>query len=261
LSLVEQWARQRAMLTGGTAMATEYNHLGQPVGFPLPNWTSPPPSPPHRAMQGRYCRLEPLQPDDHAKDLFAVFALDVEGKDWTYLTYGPFVSEAEFRTMLEADCASDDWLTFTIIDQASGKPYGVASYLRVAPAAGSIEVGGIHYSQPLKKTCAATEAMYLLMKNVFDLGYRRYEWKCDALNAPSRAAAQRLGFSFEGVFRQALVYKGRNRDTAWYSVIDAEWPALRPIIEKWLDPANFDAQGRQQLLLSDMTAPILKSIG
>jgi RimJ/RimL family protein N-acetyltransferase len=237
-----------------------YNHLGQPIGFPVPDWT-PPTSPLCQPMDGRYCRLEPLDAERHSADLFAAFALDEEGKDWTYLTYGPFKSEAEFRAVLEADCQSEDWLTFAILAPANGAAQGVASYLRIMPAAGSIEVGGIHYANPLKKSRAATEAMYLMMKNAFELGYRRYEWKCDALNAQSRAAAQRLGFSFEGVFRQALVYKGRNRDTAWYSIIDLEWPALCPILETWLDPSNFDEQGRQRRLLSDMTAPLLKQIG
>src|SRR5262249_40598684 len=121
------------------------------------------------------------------------------------------------------------YIFFAIVDRLTGKPLGVAAYCRIAPPAGSIEVGGIHYSNALKRKPMATEAMYLMMKNVFDLGYRRYEWKCDSLNSPSRAAAQRLGFSFEGIFRQAIVYKGRNRDTAWYSVIDSEWPTLRDI--------------------------------
>jgi RimJ/RimL family protein N-acetyltransferase len=241
-------------------MEFEYNHLNQPIGLPVPHWT-PPASPPRQAMEGRYCSLEPLDPGRHAHELFANFSLDTTGKDWTYLTYGPFKSETEFRSRLEEDDSSSDWLTFTIIELAAKKALGVASYLRITPTAGSIEVGGIHYSKPLKRTRAATEAMYLMMKNAFELGYRRYEWKCDSLNAPSRAAAQRLGFSYEGAFRQHIVYKGRNRDTAWYSVIDSEWPELRPIYEKWLDPANFDEKGQQRLRLSDLTASLLKRIG
>jgi RimJ/RimL family protein N-acetyltransferase len=137
----------------------------------------------------------------------------------------------------------------------------VASYLRIEPASGSIEVGHINYSPLLQRTPAATEAMYLMMQRVFDLGYRRYEWKCDALNARSRAAAQRLGLSFEGVFRQATVYKGRNRDTAWYAAIDQEWPALQAAFLQWLDPANFDEDGRQRLRLADLTSPVLKQRG
>jgi RimJ/RimL family protein N-acetyltransferase len=133
--------------------------------------------------------------------------------------------------------------------------------MRIDPANGVIEVGGINYSPLLQRKPAATEAMYLMMRRAFELGYRRYEWKCDSLNAPSRAAAQRLGFSYEGVFRQAWVYKGRNRDTAWFSIIDGEWPALREAFERWLAPANFDANGRQRTGLSSLTAPLLKARG
>jgi RimJ/RimL family protein N-acetyltransferase len=147
------------------------------------------------------------------------------------------------------------------VDSASGRAIGVASYMRIDPRNGSIEVGHINYSPLLQRKPAATETMYLMMKRAFELGYRRYEWKCDALNAPSRAAAQRLGFSFEGVFRQATVYKGRSRDTAWYATIDSEWPELERAFLRWLDPANFDAQGNQRLRLSDLTAPTLKQRG
>ena len=153
-------------------------------------------------------------------------------------------------------CLGDDPLFHAIIDSATGKAIGVASYLRIDPASGSIEVGHINYSPLLQRTPAATEAMYLMMQRVFELGYRRYEWKCDALNARSRAAAQRYGFSFEGVFRQATVYKGRNRDTAWYAAIDQEWPALQAAFLQWLDPANFDQDGRQRVRLADLTGPI-----
>src|SRR5204862_1171815 len=137
-----------------------------------------------------------------------------------------------------------------------GQPAGVARYLRIAPANGSIEVGHIHYAPRLQRRPAATEAMYLLMMRAFELGYRRYEWKCDALNALSRAAAQRLGLSFEGIFRQAGVYKDRNRDTAWYAAIDSEWPALREAFEAWLAPGNFDGEGRQRTRLADLTRPL-----
>jgi RimJ/RimL family protein N-acetyltransferase len=162
---------------------------------------------------------------------------------------------------MDATCLGDDPLFYTIIDLVDEKPAGVASYLRITPASGSIEVGHIHYAPRLKHNPAATEAMYLLMKQAFGLGYRRYEWKCDALNAPSRDAAQRLGFSFEGVFRQATVYKGRNRDTAWYSVIDLEWPALDDAFQAWLTPDNFDTERHQRIRLSDLTGPILKQRG
>jgi RimJ/RimL family protein N-acetyltransferase len=160
-----------------------------------------------------------------------------------------------------AHCLGDDPLFFAVIDKADGKAVGVASYLRINPAAGSIEVGGIRYSPRLQRSPAATEAMYLMMQAAFEIGYRRYEWKCDALNAASRAAAQRLGLSFEGVFRQALVYKGRNRDTAWYAAIDRDWPALREAFLAWLAPGNFDGAGRQRTRLTDLTRPILKQPG
>jgi RimJ/RimL family protein N-acetyltransferase len=155
----------------------------------------------------------------------------------------------------------DDPQFHAIVDRATGQAVGVASYLRIDPAAGSIEVGHINYSPLLQRTVAATETMYLMMRRAFELGYRRYEWKCNALNAPSRGAAQRLGFSYEGVFRQARVDKGRNRDTAWYAMIDTEWPALDQAFRRWLDPANFDEQGRQRTSLSELTAPVLVARG
>ena len=176
---------------------------------------------------------------------------------WTYLPYGPFDSLDTYRAWTEEMSRRSDPLFFAIIDRNSGHPsgrvVGLASYLRIDPAAGSIEVGHLHYSPLLQRTPAATEAMFLMMERAFNLGYRRYEWKCDALNAPSRAAAQRLGFTFEGIFRQAVVVKGRNRDTAWFSIIDAEWPALANAFRRWLDPANFDPQGKQRERLSTLT--------
>ncbi len=226
-----------------------FNELGQPIGFPVLHWEAPP-IPPREPMQGRYCRLEPLSPS-HAKELFEANAHDKEGRNWTYLFNGPFETFEGYQTWLIEASRSNDPLFFAVLDK-HGKAIGIASYLRIAPSAGSIEVGNINFSPLLQKTPAASEAMYLMMKRAFELGYRRYEWKCDALNAPSRQAAQRLGFSFEGIFRQALVYKGRNRDTAWYAVIDQEWPALEKAFQTWLDPANFDENGRQHLRLSDL---------
>jgi RimJ/RimL family protein N-acetyltransferase len=180
---------------------------------------------------------------------------------WTYLPTGPFSGWREFRAWLDGAAAGDDPLFFAVIAKAEGRASGWQSFLRVAPEAGSVEVGHICYAPALQGTRAATEAQYLMMARAFALGYRRYEWKCDALNQPSRRLAQRLGFSFEGVFRQALVVKGRNRDTAWYSVIDAEWPALKAAFETWLDPENFDPDGRQRTRLSDLTAPLLAARG
>jgi RimJ/RimL family protein N-acetyltransferase len=212
-------------------------------------------------MQGQFCRLEPLDPDRHAAALFEADAADADGRSWTYLAYGPFNDFPSYRAWLCANCLGNDPMFFAVNAPADGRPAGLVSYLRIAPAAGSIEVGHIHYSPQLQRSPAATEAMFLMMQKAFESGYRRYEWKCDALNTASRAAAQRLGLSFEGVFRQATVYKGRNRDTAWYAAIDAEWPALREAFRAWLDPSNFDGNGHQQARLSDLTRPILKRQG
>jgi RimJ/RimL family protein N-acetyltransferase len=228
------------------AVAEHSNELGQPIGFPLPHWT-PRPHPPRSAMEGRFCRVEPVEPARHAAELYAAYSLDREGRNWTYLPYGPFANFEQYRNWLERAAASNDPLVHCISDSRSGRALGVASYMRIDPAAGVIEVGGINYAPPLQRSPAATDAMYLMMRRVFDeLGYRRYEWKCDALNAPSRAAALRLGFRYEGMFRQATVYKARNRDTCWYSVLDSEWPALKTAFERWLDPDNFDTAGRQR---------------
>jgi RimJ/RimL family protein N-acetyltransferase len=231
------------------------NEFGQPIGAPLPNW-SPRPSPPRTPIEGRFCRIEPLDPERHAADLFAANSDDAAGRNWTYLPYGPFPAFDIYREYLVAAAGRDDPLVHAILDRRSGHAVGVASLMRIDPAAGVIEVGGINYSPRLQRQPAATEAMYLLMRRVFDeLGYRRYEWKCDWLNAPSRAAAQRLGFRYEGLFRQATVYKGRNRDTAWLSIIDGEWPALRAAFERWLDRSNFDAEGHQRASLRSFRGP------
>jgi RimJ/RimL family protein N-acetyltransferase len=231
-------------------MAEHLSNLGQPIGFPLPHWTARP-RPPRSPMEGRFCWVEPIDPARHAADLHAANLLDKEGRNWTYLPYGPFARLEEYRDWLELENVGDDPLRHAIIERWSGRALGVASYMRIDPKAGVIEVGGINYSPPLQRTPAATEAMYLMMRRVFDeLGYRRYEWKCDSLNAPSRAAAQRLGFRYEGMFRQATVYKARNRDTCWFSILDNEWPELKPAFERWLDPDNFDKSGRQRQSLS-----------
>jgi RimJ/RimL family protein N-acetyltransferase len=224
-------------------MSSHTNAFDQPIGFPLPTWV-PPPSPPRTVMTGRYCRLEPAG-ERFAAELHAAAALDVDGRSWTYLPYGPPQSEDEYRRWLVATCLGDDPLFFVIVDAATGRAVGQASYLNIKPAQGSIEVGHVYFSPLMRRTRIATEAMYLMMRRAFDLGYRRYEWKCDALNAPSRAAAERFGFSYEGIFRQATVVKGRNRDTAWYAAIDGEWPMLSAAFESWLAPENFDAEGQQ----------------
>lgn len=241
-------------------MTPPLNYLDQPIGPSVGSW-KPPPVPPRQPIEGRFCRLEPLSADRHAEALYDADARDADGRSWTYLPYGPFPDLESYRAWMNTVCGGEDPRFFAIIQKLDGKPLGVASYLRIAPASGAIEVGHIHYSEQLKRSPAATEAMFLMMKRAFGLGYRRYEWKCDALNAASRAAAQRLGFSFEGVFRQATVYKGRSRDTAWYAVIDSEWPALFQAYSAWLEPGNFDAQGRQRTRLSDLTRPLLSAPG
>jgi RimJ/RimL family protein N-acetyltransferase len=208
-------------------------------------------------MHGRYCRVEPLNPARHGSDLHAANEDDASGGMWTYLSIGPFPDETAYRAWLEDAAESDDPQFHAIVDVGSGRAIGVAAYLRIDPANGVIEVGHLQFSPRLQRTRAATEAMYLMMRRAFDeLGYRRYEWKCDSLNAPSRAAAERFGFRLEGIFRQAVVYKGRNRDTAWYSVLDHEWPVLRAAFERWLDPANFDPAGRQRTRLADVRASL-----
>ena len=204
-------------------------------------------------MLGHYCRVEPVDAAAHAADLFAANALDVEGRMWTYLSVGPFADEASYRAWLQSIEPSEDPLFHTVVDTRTWKAVGITSYLRIEPAHGVIEVGHLQFSPLLQRTPAATESMYLMMRRAFEeLGYRRYEWKCDSLNAPSRAAALRYGFTFEGIFRQAIVYRGRSRDTAWFSVVDSEWPAIKRAFERWLDPANFDAEGRQRARLSDL---------
>jgi len=231
-------------------MAELTNDLGQPIGFPLPDWQACE-HPRGAVMTGKLCRLEPVDVDKHASDLFAAFSQDRDSRNWTYLPYGPFATEAELRSWMLSTCLGDDPCFFSVIDLATGKAVGVASYLRIVPGIGVIEVGHIHFSPLIQGKPISTEAMYLMMRQVFDVwGYRRYEWKCDALNQPSCAAALRLGFMFEGIFRQATMYKQRNRDTAWYSILDREWPAAKAMFESWLEAGNFAAEGGQKTSLS-----------
>lgn len=223
------------------------------LGRPVLGWV-PPPRPPRDAFEGRYVRLEPLSVA-HAADLHAANSAD--DAIWDYMPYGPFGTESDYAAWVGSVEAGDDPVFYALLDLGTGRAAGVASYLRIAPEAGSIEVGHINLSPALQRTRAATEAMALMMGWAFGAGYRRYEWKCNALNLGSRRAAERLGLSYEGVFRQAVVVKGRNRDTAWFAAIDSEWSAIRSAFDRWLDPANFDEAGRQRLSLSDLTAPIL----
>ena len=223
------------------------NAFGQNVGEPLAGWTARS-APPRSAIAGRFCRIEPLDAKRHAPDLHDAFK-DAPPASWTYLPdyMGPFETRAKLEAWLKIAAASNDPLWHAIIDARSGRAVGIACYLRIDMNSGVIEVGGLLYSPALQKTAAATEAMYLMMRRAFDeLGYRRYEWKCDRLNAPSRAAALRLGFTFEGTFRQHMVYRGRTRDSDWFSITDGEWPALKARFEAWLKPSNFDSEGQQK---------------
>ena len=227
----------------------DYNEIGQEIGFTVDDWQECQ-LPSRTNMNGRFCKLEVLNVDKHAKDLFHSFSEDTNQHDWTYLPYGPFHDYEFFYLWLKDICLSADPLFHTVIDQNIQSAIGLASYLRINPKIGVIEVGHIHFSPKLQQTVMSTEAMYLMMKRVFDeLGYRRYEWKCDALNEKSRKSAERLGFTFEGVFRQATMYKGRNRDTAWYAIIDSDWPKIKQAFQNWLDPEIFDKSGQQKTKL------------
>lgn len=227
------------------------NEFDQPVGAPLPDWRGAE-FPPRRTLNGWGCRLEPLDPERHGPGLWQAFRAD-SGAMWTYLTTGPYATEADMLVWLRECAAKRDPQFYTIFDEDGEQPLGLASYLRIDPLAGSIEVGWLHFSPALQRSRLATAAMALMMANAFALGYRRYEWKCNALNKPSWQAALRLGFSYEGTFRQNRVDKGRTRDTAWFSVIDREWPALQDCFARWLAPDNFDERGRQRLRLSELT--------
>lgn len=228
----------------------EIDEHGNRIGIPVKNDQTP--LVPRGALTGAYTRLEPLDADKHTSDLFTAFV----GADhlWTYMPHGPFLTENEYRAWVESRQGENDPYFYAIVDQQSGKALGVASYLRIDPGARSIEVGWITYSPLLQRSRIATEAMFLMMRNAFDLGYRRYEWKCNALNAISMRSAQRLGMTYEGTFRQATVVKGRNRDTAWFAILDGDWPTTQQAFERWLDPANFDAAGNQLASLGSFRA-------
>jgi RimJ/RimL family protein N-acetyltransferase/NAD(P)H-dependent FMN reductase len=225
----------------------------QPLGRALPDW-QPRPRPERRGFRGRYCAIEPLDVARHADELYTALGAPSDVALWTYLSANPPATKVEWHERLEQYAASQDPLFFTLFDEA-GRAAGMCAYLRIAPEHGSIEIGWIHLSPQLQQTRAATEVQYLLMRHAFeDLGYRRYEWKCDALNAPSRRAALRLGFRFEGIFLNAVVYKHRSRDTAWFSITDEEWPQVRRGFEAWLLPENFDSEGRQLSSLVSLRA-------
>jgi RimJ/RimL family protein N-acetyltransferase len=223
------------------------NEFGQPVGASLRDWERPS-FPPPATLIGAHATLEPLRVE-HASALHPT--LDAADDSlWTYMAFGPFQTEDEMRSTFEYLIEQPDWLPYAIL--VDGKPVGFLSYLRIDPRGGVIEIGSIVFAPEMQRTAAATETIFLLIKNAFDLGYRRCEWKCDDLNAPSRRAAERFGFSYEGTFRKATHYKGRNRDTAWYAITDDEWTRVERAFARWLAPENFDTGGRQLRTLSDL---------
>ena len=222
----------------------------RPLGPIVANW-SPPIRPQEDVRIGQYAQLEPLDPARHAALLYRAFS--GHPQVWDYMPAGPFGSSSGFHRFVSDITQAGDPKFYAVKDLETGEFGGFCSYLRISPDAGSIEVGYISFAPQLQQTRASTEAMFLMMQWAFDAGYRRYEWKCNALNGPSRRTAQRLGFSYEGTFRQADVVKGRNRDTAWFAVTDTDWPALKEAFSLWLAPSNFDASGQQIERLGDLT--------
>ncbi|WP_148250927.1 GNAT family N-acetyltransferase [Raoultella terrigena] len=223
---------------------SQHNHFGQPIGDVLPDW-QPRPAPQRHTLQGRLCYLEPLA-GKHAEALFAAHQLAPDTRSWTWLLREPDSSVEEFSAWVASVAELSDPLHFAVIDRQTRQPVGSLALMRIDANNGVIEVGHVHFSPLLSRTAMATEAHWLLMRYAFDtLGYRRYEWKCNSLNEPSRRAARRLGFHYEGRFRQALVIKGHNRDTDWFSIIDAEWPQIDSAMQRWLASDNFSADGQQ----------------
>ena len=222
--------------------------VGAPVSF------RPAPRPAREPLQGAHVLIRPLDPDADAQTLYAAsHAPAGDPSIWTYLSEGPYEHAEAMREALTRQARSEDPLFFTLVGLPAGDPSGIVSYMRIAPEFGVVEIGNIWFAPSLQQTTAATEAIYLLARHAFDdLGYRRLEWKCDALNAASRRAAERFGFSFEGIFREHMVVKGRNRDTAWYAIVDADWPRIRSGFERWLAPENFDESGRQRDRLNEL---------
>ena len=224
----------------------------QPIG-PLVD-PHPAKRPERVTLEGRWVTLAPLDPDKHAEALYECSNGDAaRERVWTYLPYGPYRSLGEFVADIELKARSADPLFFAVVDNASGRAVGHLSLMRAKPTNRTIEVGHVMYTPAIQRAAGATETQYLFARYVFDeLGYRRYEWKCDNLNAPSKRAAERFGFTFEGIFRQHMIVKGRNRDTAWFAMLDGEWPARKAAYERWLAPDNFDVEGRQKLRLSEL---------
>lgn len=232
-------------------MTPRINEFGQPVGAALPDW-QPARMPEASVMQGRYCRLEPLECERHASDLYSAYASAPDGSDWTYLTEERPESLSDFRRWLMQRALDKGFVTYTVICLQRHKPVGLVSFLRIDSGNGSLEIGGVTWSPLMKRTVIGTEALWLMAARTFELGYRRCEWKCDSLNAPSRRAALRLGFTYEGTFRQMMTRKGRSRDSDWFSIIDGEWPAIDAALQAWLAPENFDETGQQRVALGTL---------
>lgn len=235
-------------------MSPLLNSFQQPIGAPAPEWTARP-RPERVTLHGRYCRLEPLDAARHAADLYRAHAQAPDQRGWTYMLMGPFDDLEGYRAYAQQAAQCNDPLHYAVIDLTSGQALGTLALMRIDAANGAIEMGTVMFSPALQRTPASTEAQYLLMRYAFDtLGYRRYEWKCDSLNAPSRQAALRLGFQFEGIFRQSGFYKGRSRDTAWFAIVRSDWPALRQALEQWLSPDNLPSDGTQRQSLAALRA-------
>ena len=226
--------------------------IGPPVGRPMPARR-----PARRVLEGRWCRLEPLEAR-HAADLFRASTPPDAARRFRYLFEPPPATLADVEAWTTGLATSGDPAFWAVIDKATGRAEGRQAYMRITPEQLCIEIGSIYWGPAIAGTRVATEANFLFARHAFeDLGYRRFEWKCDALNAPSRRAAERFGFTYEGLFRRAVVVKGRTRDTTWFAMIDEEWPRLKAAYEQWLDPSSFDAAGRQKMRLSDLTAKAL----
>jgi len=217
----------------------------------ITNWKPLPPIP-SATLCGHYVTLVPLNAERHTKALWQ--AVNCHDELWTWLADGPYSTETDLRRGIEAKQTATAAVFLAIVPAATAQAAGWASFMRMEPTHGVVEIGNILLSPALQRTTAATEAIYLMARSVFELGYRRFEWKCDAENHPSRCAALRLGFTFEGIFRQHMVVRGRNRDTAWFSMLDCEWPVRKRAFEAWLAPANFDGEGRQRLSLQKIAA-------
>lgn len=233
-------------------MTVRLNEFQQPIGSALTGWT-PVKHPELTVLNGQFCRLERLDAKQHVEELYEAFQDCPDARNWTYLPYGPFSSCDEYHDFLMSMEGLNDPFHYTVIDQLTNKAVGTVALMRIDTANGVIEIGHVVYSPRMQRTPLSTEVMDLLLNYVFEeLGYRRVEWKCDSLNGPSRAAAERFGFTFEGVFRQLQVTQGRNRDTAWYSILDSEYSVFNTAYQEWLAPENFDQSGHQSKKLAEL---------